>query len=439
MSKNTCSSWGLYPYYPQSVHHCQWRDELSTTFTRIVGQHQSTLPYGNGRSYGDSCFADSDNVLVTRHLNKIISADWNTGHITCEPGITFEEIINIALPKGWFLPVTPGTKFVTLGGAIANDIHGKNHHHTGTLGCHIKQFCLIRSDQDELICSSQNNIPLFEATIGGLGLTGIIKWAEIQLIPINSSEIESTAIRFDSLEEFFTISKELDTQYEYSATWIDCLAKGSNLGKGVYFAGNHAKTNRLELKKKQNKTLPFTLPISAVNPVTLNIFNYLYFQKHHSAPSKTLSSYDDFFYPLDSILHWNRIYGRKGFQQYQCIIPEKNAFHGIKTILQLISDHQCGSFLAVLKRCGDIISPGLLSFPMPGISLALDFPQNNKLATLFSKLDDVIRETGGRLYPAKDAHMTGSDFTLSYPNWEKVETLRDPALHSRFWKRVTTQ
>ncbi|EGG94492.1 FAD/FMN-containing dehydrogenase [gamma proteobacterium IMCC1989] len=437
MKKGTYSSWGMYPYYPQIAHDCMWRDELTTKLKGMVEIHGSTLAYGNGRSYGDSCFAHSDNVLSTRCLNKIILADWETGKIICESGITFEEIIDIALPKGWFLPVTPGTKFVTLGGAIANDIHGKNHHHKGTFGCHIKQFCLIRADQKELICSNQKNTSLFQATIGGLGLTGIIKWAEIQLIPVNSSEIESTAIRFDSLEEFFTISKELDTQYEYSATWIDCLAKNNSIGKGIYFAGNHTKKNTLEIKTKKNKTLPFTLPISAVNSLTLRAFNYLYFRKHKTGRKNILMPYDKFFYPLDGVLHWNRIYGKKGFQQYQCIIPEKNAYNGIKTILKLISDHKCGSFLAVLKRCGDIPSPGLLSFPMPGISLALDFPQNNKLVALFSKLDEIVRETQGRLYPAKDAHMTGSDFRLSYPSWEKVEALRDPALNSRFWKRVT--
>lgn len=439
MNHNFCESWGKYPYFPQSPHRCKWRNELPIKLDELARHFDNTLPYGNGRSYGDSCLATSDNVIGMSHLNKIISADWSSGVIRCEAGITFEDIIRISIPNGWFLPVTPGTKFVTLGGAVANDVHGKNHQHRGSFGGHVIRFSLIRSDQPEAICSANHNSHLFSATIGGLGLTGIIKWVEIQLMPISSSQIKSTIMRFNSLNEFFELSQEHDHQYQYSAAWIDCLAKGDNLGRGVYFFGDHADDGPLAVNDKKRLSLPFASPVSAINPVTLKLFNALYFAKHSTTPKTASVEYDAFFYPLDGVLRWNRIYGKKGFQQYQCVIPEREAYATIKELLRIISDCNCGSFLVVLKRCGNIPSPGLLSFPMPGISLALDFPQNKKIAHLFYQLDIVVAQAKGRLYPAKDAHMKGENFRQAYPHWHRVEALRDPALQSRFWQRVIEQ
>jgi FAD/FMN-containing dehydrogenase len=429
----TLKSWGNYPNHSQISHVTNWRDDLSADFLAVVKNHQTTLPFGNGRSYGDSCMASSGHVLQTRNLNRFIEVDWTRGIIKAEAGVTLEEILNLSIAQGWFLPVTSGTKYVTLGGAVANDIHGKNHHIRGTFGCHVQSFSLLRSDQKSLICSPQENANLFNATIGGLGLTGIIEWVEIKLMPIVSSLIDSTAIRFNSIDEFFDLSNELDAKNEYSVAWIDCL----NVGRGVFFVGNHAKNGELKVSQKTKITMPITPPFSLMNGLSVKLLNATYYNLHKKGRQQKTLNYDPFFYPLDRILKWNRAYGKAGFQQYQCVIPEQNSRAAIKEILNEISRAKAGSFLAVLKRCGKIKSPGLLSFPLPGISLALDFAQRDEFnKKLFSRLDKILRQAKGRLYPAKDAHMSAADFKNFYPAWEALEHLRDPALSSHFWNRV---
>ena len=438
MSNRDLYSWGRYPNDPQVGHSCQWRADLGDLHNNIVNENETTLPYGNGRSYGDSCLSDSGHVLQIRTLNRFISVDWARGTLTAEAGVTLAEILSITIPHGWFLPVTPGTQFATLGGAIANDVHGKNHHLRGTFGNHVLRFSLLRHEQKEIICSSSENIDLFSATIGGLGLTGLISWAEIKLMPIRASQIDSTVVRFGALSEFFELSTELDHQHEYSVAWIDCLAKGANTGRGVFIVGDHAEFGNLEVNEGSKLIVPVTPPISLINNLSLRPFNEFYWRAHPAQRTRKRGSYEPFFYPLDRILHWNRVYGRKGFQQYQCVIPDNVAEIATRELLKAIADSGQGSFLAVLKRCGNISSPGLLSFPLPGTSLALDFPQNSDLsARLFPKLDSIVREAKGRLYPAKDAHMSGSDFRTAYPAWEQLEMLRDPTLNSAFWKRVT--
>lgn len=430
-------SWGRYPNAPQTGHACHWRSELTTQLDCIVREQGSTLPFGNGRSYGDSCLAASSHVVQMRSLDRFIQADWENGVLLAEAGVTLAEILAIAIPQGWFLSVTPGTQFATLGGAIANDVHGKNHHLRGTFGNHVLRFGLLRHGQEVLTCSPSENPVLFAATIGGLGLTGIIEWAEIRLMPIRSSQIDSTVVRFGGLAEFFALSTELDHQHEYSVAWIDCLAKGSNTGRGVFIVGDHARYGQQEVDQRSKLRVPLTPPLSLINNLSLRAFNEAYWRVHPALRTRQRGSYEPFFYPLDRILHWNRIYGRKGFQQYQCVIPDAVAELAMRELLGAIAESGQGSFLAVLKRCGDIASPGLLSFPLPGTSLALDFPQKADLdRALFSRLDAIVREAGGRLYPAKDAHMSGNDFRLAYPAWEQLESLRDPALNSLFWKRV---
>lgn len=430
-------SWGLYPNSPQTGHSCGWRNEAPDEFERVVTTHGSTLAYGNGRSYGDSCLAMSGQVLQMRTLDRFIKVDWSKGTVLAEAGVTLAEILTTVIPQGWFLSVTPGTQFATLGGAIANDVHGKNHHLRGTFGNHVRSFGLLRHGQQLQTCSSTENSELFAATIGGLGLTGVIIWAEIQLIPIRASQIDSTVVRFENLAEFFNLSAELDHQHEYSVAWIDCLAKGIQTGRGVFIVGDHANYGSTEADERTKLNMPLTPPLSLINNLSLRAFNETYWRMHPTQRTRKRSSYEPFFYPLDRILHWNRIYGRKGFQQYQCVIPDAVAEPTMRELLGVISDSGQGSFLAVLKRCGDIASPGLLSFPLPGISLALDFPQKAELAPLFRRLDAIVHETGGRLYPAKDAHMSGRDFRQAYPAWEQLEDLRDPTLMSHFWKRVT--
>lgn len=431
-------SWGRYPYERLTGEACQWQSDLPVALRRIVDTHGTTLPFGNGRSYGDSCMAASGHVLCMRTLDRFIEVDWAAGIIRAEAGVTLAEILSLAIPRGWFLAVTPGTKFVTLGGAIANDVHGKNHHARGTFGNHVRCFGLVRNCQEPVVCSPSQNADLFAATIGGLGLTGIVNWAEIQLIPIQSSQIDCSVVRFDNLGEFFSLSSELDPQHEYSVAWIDCLAKGGQTGRGVFIVGDHAEYGSLEAETRSRLMVPVAPPVSLINRLSLKAFNETYWRVHPAALTRKRVNYEPFFYPLDRILHWNRIYGRKGFQQYQCVIPDVEAESATRELLKNIADSGQGSFLAVLKRCGDISSPGLLSFPRPGTSLALDFPQSSRLEKdLFSRLDCIVREAGGRLYPAKDAHMLGSDFRRFYPAWEKLEALRDPSLNSRFWRRVT--
>lgn len=406
---------------------------------RLAEQHGTFLPYGNGRSYGDSCLAASGHVLHMRPLNRFISADWETGLICAEAGVTLEEVLALAIPRGWFLPVTPGTKFVTLGGALANDVHGKNHHVRGTFGCHVPRFSLIRSDREPLICSASENTDLFAATIGGLGLTGVIEWIELQLMPIRSSQIDATHIRFGSLDEFFALSKELDHQHEYTVSWIDCLAKGISTGRGIYMAGDHTQDGPLEVDTRRKLNVPVTPPVSLINRLSLRAFNSGYYQSHKQGRHCSRIGYEPFFYPLDRILNWNRIYGQQGFQQYQCVIPEQDAPTAISKLIETISGSHSGSFLAVLKRFGNISSPGLLTFPMPGVTLALDFPNHEpETGRLFSKLDTLVREVGGRLYPAKDAHMNGEDFRAAYPEWVRLSSLRDSRSLSKFWQKAIT-
>ena len=440
MSFATLGSWGRYPARLQHAHPVAWRDELAHELAGAVADHGSVLPFGNGRSYGDSCMAASDHVLHMRTLARFISVDWTTGVLTAEAGVTFEEILAQAIPRGWFLPVTPGTKFVTLGGAIANDVHGKNHHVRGTLGCHIRRFGLLRSDRPPATCSSEENADLFCATIGGLGLTGVIEWAELQLIPIRSSRMDVTTIRFGSLDEFFALSAELDDAHEYTVAWVDCIAKRSSAGRGVFMAANHALQGGLQLDARKKLSVPLTPPVSVMNRLSLRLFNASYFHLHKAGRQHTATSYEPFFYPLDRILNWNRIYGPHGFQQFQCVIPDAQAADAIRELLAAIAATGEGSFLAVLKKCGKAVSPGLLSFPLPGTSLALDFAQHAGLdAHLFRRLDAIVGAARGRLYPAKDAHMPGEHFRAAYPEWTRLEAVRDPALMSGFWKRVTEQ
>lgn len=431
-------SWGAYPPHPQSVEEVHWREALPARLGSLRRERLETLAFGNGRSYGDSCLAASDRVLSIRPLDRLLGADWAQGVIRAEAGVTLDEILQVCIPRGWFLPVTPGTKYVTLGGAVANDVHGKNHHARGTFGRHLRRFGLVRSDRGRCECAPDENRALFEATIGGLGLTGVIEWVELELAPIASSRIASVVQRFGDLDEFFSLSEELDPAHEFCVSWVDCTGRAA--GRGIYSAGDFAAEGPLEYEAPPSRSVPVTSSRSLINPLSLRAFNFAYW---HASPlwrTESASGYEPFFYPLDAVRHWNRVYGRRGFQQYQCLIPERDARAGIGALLEAISKSGTGSFLAVLKRCGDLRSPGLLSFPAPGTTLALDFPHGPVLAEkLFPTLDAIVREAGGRLYPAKDAHMSGDDFRQAYPAWERLEALRDPVLMSRFWARVTRE
>jgi FAD/FMN-containing dehydrogenase len=432
-------SWGRYPHQPQTPHAVHWPEDVPLQLSEIALQTASgALAFGCGRSYGDVCLAVSNHVLTMQPMNRILDANWETGVITAQAGLTLADLIQIALPHGWFLPVTPGTKFVTLGGAVANDVHGKNHHIMGTFGRHVKNLALYRSDQGVVACSPTLKPELFAATVGGLGLSGVILTVELQLRRVASSNIEQRSIRFGGLSVFFELSKKYDAANEYTVAWIDCLASGKSAGRGHYITGNHAKTGPLDVAPAGGLKMPIDPPFSLVNAASLRLFNTLYYHRQQVKEVSGTVSYAPFFYPLDGLQHWNRMYGRAGFQQYQCVVPTPHGREVIQALLYEISRSGTGSFLAVLKQCGAITSPGCLSFPMEGVSLALDFPERKQLnGRLFARLDALIAEAGGRLYPAKDAHMQGAHFRQAYPLWERVEALRDPQLLSQFWKRVT--
>jgi len=435
MRQNRYQSWGRYPAVaPEKVEPVLWRDappDLKTLAALV-------LPFGYGRSYGDSCL--NSTLLDASYLNRFISFDEKQGLLRCEAGVSLSEILELFVPRGWFLPVVPGTKFVSVGGAIANDIHGKNHHRAGTFGCHVTRFELLRSTGERVICSAEENEELFEATIGGLGLTGLILWAEIQLKPIAGPYITSERIRFSNLEDFFKLANASDEDYEYTVAWVDCLAKGRNLGRGIFIRGNHSdlKPGKETPSKKRTRRIPFDFPQFVLNGISMKLFNRLYYYSQLRKKVEKTVSYEPFFFPLDSIEEWNRIYGKRGFLQYQCVVPPEQESKNIAAILSQVSAMREGSFLAVLKKFGDISSPGVLSFPRAGTTLTLDFPfKGGKTLRLLEELDKIVRACGGAVYPAKDARMSAESFQCYFPNWQKFAEFIDPKFGSRFWQRVT--
>ena len=431
-------SWGRFPDYPQKPTVVYWEDQVADSVTRLAGQG-NTLAYGCGRSYGDSCLSVSDRVLQTVNLDRLLESDWTNGVVRAQAGMTIASLLDVSLPRGWLPAVSPGTRFVTLGGCVANDVHGKNHHRVGTFGCHVRRLAVYRSDRGVIECSSDDDPQLFAATIGGLGLTGVILWVEIQLLATPGTVVKARTRRFEKLSGFFELSTSYDADNEYSVSWVDCLADQSSLGRGHHTVANLDSSAGGTALKPASFSVPFAPPFSPINRWTLNLFNKVYYHRVPKRGRAQTQSLAAFFYPLDAIDNWNRLYGRAGFQQYQCLVPLAAAPETLERVLFEIRQRGRGSFLSVLKRCGDRQSPGLLSFPAEGITLAMDFPQGSDLRALFMRLDDIVHGAGGRLYPAKDAHMQSEHFKQAYPHWPQVESHRDPVLMSRFWHRVTGQ
>jgi FAD/FMN-containing dehydrogenase len=327
---------------------------------------------------------------------------------------------------------------VTVGGAIANDVHGKNHHRAGTFGCHVRRLELLRSNGERLVCSPSENPDWFAATVAGLGLTGVVTWAELQLRRISSPRLDVDSVRFGHLDEFFSLSAESEQAAEYTVSWIDCLARGKHLGRGIFQRANHGADAAPAPPKSRKLSVPFQLPVSLVNGVSLRVFNTLIYHKQWSRLKHSSEYYRSFFFPLDSILHWNRAYGPRGFYQYQCVVPTPSAREATAALLDTIASSGQGSSLAVLKQFGAVRSPGMLSFPREGVTLALDFPnRGGRLERLFEALDRIVSGAGGTLYPAKDGRMPGELFRSGYPRWQEFSQYIDPACSSSFWRRVT--
>lgn len=395
------------------------------------------LPFGNGRSYGDVCLNQGGMLLQTRHLDRFIHFDPEAGILECEAGVLLSEIIDIVLPQGWLPLVTPGTSLVTVGGAIANDVHGKNHHRAGCFSHHVLDFGLLRSDGKHLNCSMAENREWFQATIGGLGLTGLITHARLQLRRVNGPWIRGDSQRFKNLQEFFALSRSSDRDYEYTVAWIDCGARPNTLGRGVFMRGNHAPGDEMK-SKTTSLRLPLTPPISLVNGLSVRLFNQYYFQRGSASQDDGLWHFRKFLYPLDGILDWNRIYGPNGFFQYQCVIPEESALAALRELLKQISSAGVGSFLTVLKNFGNTASLGMLSFARPGTTLAIDFPNRGEpTLRLLESLDRITQSAGGAVYPAKDARMSAASFQSYFPAWQAFTKFVDPQFSSSFWRRVT--
>ncbi len=435
-------SWGRYPHVAeQRMLPVTWASDSLP----VPADGGTLLPYGQGRSYGDSCLNAGGALLTTARLDRFLDFDPATGVLRCESGVTLDAILRLVSWQGWFLPVTPGTKFVSVGGAIANDVHGKNHHRAGTFGRHVRRFELVRSDGSRRVCSPEENKDYYEATIGGLGLTGLITWAEIQLRRMSNPYILQETIPFSNLDGFLSLAHESEKDFEFTVAWIDSLGKGRSLGKGLFYRGNHAPPqfdamplSRSHLSRKGGGlAVPFDLPGFALNRLSVSAFNFLYYNRQRGRATEGLVHYDPFFYPLDSIHQWNRIYGHRGFMQFQCYVPVNDT--GIAALREILDRARSGlpSFLTVLKMFGDVPSPGWMSFPRRGVTLALDFAnRGEKTYRLLEELDRVTLQSGGRVYPAKDARMSPASFAAYYPERERFAKYVDPAFSSSFWRRV---
>ncbi len=418
------ANWGNYPVAEAEVRSFQFRDELEKAINSFSG---NLIARGNGRCYGDASLAA--NVLSTLKYNHIHSFDVEKGIVCCEAGVTLDDLLKVIVPKGWFLPVTPGTKFITVGGAVASDVHGKNHHKDGSFSSHVHEIELLNGESELIKCSPGHQPDLFAATCGGMGLTGVISRVTFQLKKIESSYITQKSIKARNLDEIFDLF-EANESYTYTVAWIDCLGKGKDLGRSVLLAGEHAGSEELNEKQKKNPlyipdgrklSIPFNLPAITLNPLSIKAFNFAYYNKQLSREADGLVHYEPFFYPLDSILHWNRMYGSRGFLQYQFVLPVEKSREGLIRILEKISDKKKGSFLAVLKLFGE--QESLISFPKRGYTLALDFPVQDGIFEFLNELDEIVMQFEGRIYLSKDARMQQELFWKGYPNAEKFQQI----------------
>lgn len=409
-------SWGRYQSIEAEVLLPQTQSECA----RMIENSASVIPRGAGRSYGDSAL--NTTVIQSTYRKHYIEFNEVTGTLTCEAGVSLQEILQLIVPKGWFLAVTPGSSFVTLGGAIASDVHGKNHHTYGTFSQCVQSFKLMLGTGEVVHVSHEHLPELFRATCGGIGLTGLILSATIQLIPIQSSQIVQTTTRASCLEEVCAQFEANDLS-TYSVAWIDCLASGKQLGRSLLMMGEHAQDGVLELTKPRAMNIPLEMPQGVLNHYSIKIFNALYFYKAAAKKRVEALPFESFFYPLDAISNWNRLYGKAGFVQYQFVLPKAVGVQGLKQILNVIVKSGNGSFLAVLKVFGKA-NANYLSFPIEGYTLALDFKLSTKAIDLIKELDSMVIAMGGRIYLTKDALMSEVTFKKTYSQWQEFEQVR---------------
>jgi FAD/FMN-containing dehydrogenase len=399
-----------------------------------TAQPLNGLPFGNGRSYGDVCLNPDGVLWTTQGLDRFIAFDTETGLLSCEAGVLLRDVQRMVVPQGWMLPVTPGTQLVTVGGAIANDVHGKNHHIMGSFGDHVQSLRLLRTDGEVIVCGPSEQASWFQATVGGMGLTGVITQATVQLRRVHGPWLETENDPFTDLDSFFDLADASEADWEHTVSWVDCL---NGKGRGVFMRANHAATQNGPLPSGGAVGIPFVPPVSLVNPLSLRPFNWAYHQLQARKTDRVMVHYEPFFHPLDNVKNWNRIYGPKGFYQYQSVVPRSTGKAAVLAMLEAISRSGEGSFLAVLKTFGDRPSVGMMSFPMPGVTLALDFPNKGaKTLTLLRSLDDIVRSAGGRIYAAKDACMPRDLFERGYPRLKEFMQYRDPGISSAMSRRL---
>ncbi|MEA2173876.1 MAG: decaprenylphospho-beta-D-ribofuranose 2-oxidase [Blastocatellia bacterium] len=425
------SGWGRYPRALSSV-------VCPSSLTEVAPPAQGQMiAHGQGRSYGDAALVHDGLVMLTERLDRVIAFDEATGILKAEAGMTLERVLTDFVSKGWFPPVTPGTKFVSLGGCVAADVHGKNHHRDGTFGSYVRELEMAMADGSRRVCSPLEDAELFWSTIGGMGLTGIITRVSLQLIQVESAYVKVQHHRATDLDCSLSLLEDSRTDDRYTVAWIDCLAGGRELGRSVLMRGHHATRAELpayvkeplRLKTTGQRNLPFDFPNWVLNSFAMTAFNKLYYWRQGARKVPFVTSCESFFYPLDMIGNWNRMYGKRGFVQYQCVFPTRTARRGLRILLEKLAASRRASFLAVLKRFGPE-GPGLLSFPMEGYTLSLDLPVSDPaLFPFLDQLDETVLREGGRVYLAKDARMKAETFAAMYPRlpaWKRVKASVDP-------------
>ena len=426
------TSWGRLSVDP---HHVVGLNDPSRVKSLVCHGTHPGVAHGMGRSYGDVCLNPEGTLWVTTGLDHFIAFDDSTGRLVCESGVLLRDIQRLVIPRGWILPVTPGTQLVTVGGAIANDVHGKNHHVLGSFGDHVQNLTLIRTDGAVIQCGPHEQADWFAATVGGLGLTGVITQAEIQLRRVAGPWLDTETVPFANLDEFFQLADDSEANWEHTVSWIDCITGGG--GRGLFMRGNPTNVGERPAPQGRNLIMPMVPPVSLVNRLSLRPFNMAYYHLKKWQAGRAISHYEPFLYPLDNLLEWNRMYGPKGFFQYQCVVPRKVGQDAVQAMLKEIARSGDGSFLAVLKTFGNRQPVGMLSFPQPGVTLALDFPNHGKRThKLFGRLDAIVREAKGRLYPAKDARMPRELFEAGYPRLAEFMKYRDPGISSGLSRRL---
>lgn len=428
------SGWGRFP----SVKTRLARPEQMQDLAQLVQRYPRIIPRGLGRSYGDAALNGEGVTLLVERLNRFLGFVPSTGEVRCESGVTIEDLLLNFLPRGFFPPVTPGTKYVTLGGALAADVHGKSHHKDGSFSRHVSWFNLLTAAGEIVRCSRDERPDLFWATLGGMGLTGIITDVSFRMKRVESAYVSVDFEKAANLDAALELFESTDAQYTHSVAWIDCLTRGSNLGRSVLMRGNWAAQSALParlgerplaLKGPRRMSVPLDAPGFLLNPLSVKLFNAVFYHRHRTGRG-VLIPYEPFFYPLDKIRDWNRLYGKRGFLQYQCVLPYQGGREGLVRILELLSSEGHASFLAVLKRFGEAEAGQLLSFPRPGYTLAVDLPRDgDRQDRLLDNLDRVVLESGGRVYLAKDARLSAETFQAMYPEvprWLEIKRRVDP-------------